>query len=583
MESSSDTAVTVTVCAGLGTDEANRGAERVHPDSQELDTSDLAGSEADRFSEQQVLLEEEFYKRLLELKGQHKKTLKSMEALYHSSTIYRDYNSDDEYSRRYSSAPVNSVDQCRGQWREGLSGTALLLEDFGGECESGMGHLSYSPGQSEMRQHHSSNSYTSCFSDEISSDDQVEPAHPPRRTDWTDPMRLVDGMWSDFSLGDYSSPDLLPASKSSSFSWSPNFTTPEPFQMTLRDEEKARAGLVHSSPCIQEAEHLRREKEARESAELRYQFCARDVPRTTSEPRYARLCQERSQKREQARQKSMKRLQEIQEPFSFIEREKAKHQEKVKRAMQLTAEHKNSSQKFFAKAVPKQLFAREKAEQCLEEELYRQLRIRMRSEELLASSHLPPSMSNREASRRYTIGKLRLRTAKERAQLAGLSNDHHFHPHINHMVPNFGELHRELAQNLNSQKYKQPSTVVEPFFLRTSLLGKSKKCSCNSLHSETSHLADEQAVSVRAPPATTYVPDADASHSRSTKSSRLYRYSVRSKAEERLRTSEQRAREVARKEERKRTLSQQVTTSVLNHDHTPFLEQEAHEKLQAFR
>lgn len=110
------------------------------------------------------------------------------------------------------------------------------------------------------------------------------------------------------------------------------------------------------------------------------------------------------------------------------------------------------------------------AERLAEEEEYRKIRVRMRAEELLRESRLPPSMDAREKSKELNRIK---RLARELRGL-GISSEPTFRPKITGDAPDFDEAHRRLARKLASSSTKEP-TVTQPFNLRTSRILSNKE------------------------------------------------------------------------------------------------------------
>lgn len=93
------------------------------------------------------------------------------------------------------------------------------------------------------------------------------------------------------------------------------------------------------------------------------------------------------------------------QPFSFTKRE-----EEEKQRLRLTcsnpelnASQKRSQTAFKAKPVPKNLFSNYAYERMREEDFYRALKKRIRAEEMLKSSSLPPSMAAREKYRSKSL------------------------------------------------------------------------------------------------------------------------------------------------------------------------------------
>lgn len=234
--------------------------------------------------------------------------------------------------------------------------------------------------------------------------------------------------------------------------WKHRLTVPKPFQMMLREAERQKRGIKSRSEMEQENTELRRQLE--ELTECQRKFRASPVPAHVHLPLYEEL-QERKQERRRMREREDQHLRSIQKPFSFLERERLKKEQKQLRSPQPSDQEKIKP--FKAKPVPKAVYAAASGEQMKEEQLYRSIKIQMRAQEMLHSSSMPPSMLARRLSDR------------KKNKDDNTSDDNFSHmPHINKEVPDFNASYRRFQKHLEKQKEVKPTTAPEPFELRTS-------------------------------------------------------------------------------------------------------------------
>ncbi|XP_059185063.1 protein FAM161A [Centropristis striata] len=235
--------------------------------------------------------------------------------------------------------------------------------------------------------------------------------------------------------------------------WKHRLTVPQPFQMMLREAERRKRGIKTRSEIEQENTELRRQLE--ELTECQRKFRASPVPAHVHLPLYEEL-QERHKERRRTREREDQHLRTSQKPFSFLERERIKKEQKQLHHPQQSDQEKVKP--FKAKPVPKAVYAAASGEQMKEEQLYRAIKIQMRAQEMLTSASMPPSMLARRLSDR------------KKTKDGNSSGDDSFshRPHINKEVPDFDASYRRFQKHLEKQKEVKPTTACEPFDLRTS-------------------------------------------------------------------------------------------------------------------
>uniref|UniRef100_A0A8D0BDZ7 Protein FAM161A n=1 Tax=Salvator merianae TaxID=96440 RepID=A0A8D0BDZ7_SALMN len=179
--------------------------------------------------------------------------------------------------------------------------------------------------------------------------------------------------------------------------WFPKITVPEPFQMTVREAKKQQQNIKPKS--LIELENNLLKKQLEEEAECQKKFRANPVPAHVFVPLYHEIMQQNEERRKSFRERRRKLLLSMQKPFQFLEREAQKNEMKKLQLKDLSSP-KKKTKIFKARPVPKFIYSSEINEKLKEKELYRDIRIQMRSEELLRNSSLPNSrLGSRAASK----------------------------------------------------------------------------------------------------------------------------------------------------------------------------------------
>ncbi|NXL74525.1 F161A protein, partial [Leptocoma aspasia] len=277
----------------------------------------------------------------------------------------------------------------------------------------------------------------------------------------------IEKMWDGFCLEDYiarvkhslpSSPTCRKVHKKEK-AWSPRVTVPKPFQMTIREAQKKEQNIKSKSQ-IELENHLLK-KQLEEEAECQKKFRANPVPAAVFLPLYHDIVQRNEERRRSVRERSKLRLLASQKPFKFIERERQRHES---RKMQLKdiSPPENKTKVFRAKPVPKYVYSPHFRDKVKEEELCREIRIRMRAEELLRNSSVPNSRlalkeTNKKKKHKSTEPKRTEHKLKTKSS-----------------IPDFELLYEKFQKRLLRQKKVKPLTVCEPFDLCTSYIPSKK-------------------------------------------------------------------------------------------------------------
>ncbi|KAF1406246.1 hypothetical protein FQV23_0002123, partial [Spheniscus humboldti] len=277
----------------------------------------------------------------------------------------------------------------------------------------------------------------------------------------------IEKMWDGFSVEDYISrtKHSLPSSpafrmiRKKQKARSPKVTVPKPFQMTIREARKKEQNVKSKSRI--EIENNLLKKQLEEEAECQKKFRANPVPATVFLPLYHEIVQRSEERRRSVKERSKLKLLASQKPFKFIEREKQRNEVRKMQLRDLSTPEKKTKL-FKANPVPKCVYGPAVNDKLKEEELYREIRIRMRAEELLRNSSLPNS-------------RLALKDANKRKKHKCVEPKETEHkPKIKSSVPDFELLHQKFQKQLLQQKQVKHLTVCEPFHLRTPYIPSNK-------------------------------------------------------------------------------------------------------------
>ena len=291
-------------------------------------------------------------------------------------------------------------------------------------------------------------------------------------------LDVVEDMWEGFSVYDYPPDESPPREKQEKKNeWTPQITIPKPFTMTMREAKKKAKHMTRSQMILQE--DLKKKKE-KEEAELHKKFRAQPVPATTFLPLYDEITRQNELRRYHVRELSKAILKSTEKPFKFVKREEEKRQMRRTKSLSNLADFENKTEekkKFKANPFPDRLFDLTLEDKMAEKEEYRAIRMRMRSQEMLAASRLPPNMESR--GEEYTLGHFRSKLNKEGNKDAFMTREHKFKPQINPDIPEFDALHRQFEKEMRNKKTEKEPTVVEPFNLRTARVSAARKSRCS--------------------------------------------------------------------------------------------------------
>ncbi|XP_068009322.1 protein FAM161A isoform X3 [Melanerpes formicivorus] len=381
---------------------------------------------------------QEYYLKLEELKNAHLETMAKLESMYQNKLYLKGVQPLDKKS-----ADPNAC--CRPTWEKSSYQPLNLYKSFSDSDLSDPLRSSLSDGSDRELAFEESSSETgsSAFAKE-----------------------RIEKMWDGFSVEDYithikhsfpSSPVVRMIGKKQK-AWSPKVTMPKPFQMTIREARKKEQNIKSKSQIEMENNLLKKQLE--EEAECQKKFRANPVPAAVFLPLYHEIVQQNEERRRSVKERSKLKLLASQKPFKFIEREKQRNEIRKMQLKELSAPEKKKM--FRAKPVPKYIYSPSVKDKLKEEELYREIRIRMRAEELLRNSSLPNS-------------RLALTNANKKNKHKCIDPKETEHkPKTKSSVPDFDLLHQKTQEQLQQRKRVKHLTVCEPFDLRTPYIPSNK-------------------------------------------------------------------------------------------------------------
>ncbi|XP_001375501.1 protein FAM161B isoform X1 [Monodelphis domestica] len=258
----------------------------------------------------------------------------------------------------------------------------------------------------------------------------------------------------------YSASGLCPPHRST-LAWVSSVTTPEPFQMTVRESLKKFRCLPSCASFEQRKQQA--EKQNQEEAECQKKFQAQPVPAHVHLPLYQEIMERNEARRQAGIQKRKELLLSSLKPFSFLEKEEQKKEAIRQKGSVAMIQLKSSKQKV-TKKIPKSVLEPALGDKLKESELCRKLRIQRRATDLLQTASSPIT------SNRYTDPKSRISTRTWQEKLGFLQRDFAFRPRVNPSVPDFQGLYWAFQKEAAQKRENREATQNKPFQLRTASL-----------------------------------------------------------------------------------------------------------------
>ncbi|XP_077138827.1 protein FAM161A isoform X2 [Ranitomeya variabilis] len=388
-------------------------------------------------------------------------------------------------------------------------------------------------------------------------------------------------MWNGFIVEDYiKKTDFVihqskqKVKKSKCKEWSHKVTIPQPFDMTIRESMKKEMNVKSKSEIEMENNLLKKRLE--EEAECQKKFRANPVPASVYLPLYHEIVERNEERRNFVKDRSKEILQASQRPFLFTEREERKKQ---KKEMQLDdlPNSVHTFKHFKAKPVPKSIYGTSVNERLKEEELYRQIRIQMRSQELLHSSSYPTSTLACRTSPK---------SRKTRCQQSKMEESHK--PKINTQIPNFRVLHENHEKRFLKNKDTKLVTICDPFQLCTSNLASNKGKILKDIEADE-EILKESRWPYKSPRNQLWkssagllpLEDDTVVTPKSTESSKRREQAIRKSLEGKLKQEEDKKKSQTRRREKEKTLKKHISRKAraIHPDQT----QKTHSKLKELR
>ncbi|XP_062429480.1 protein FAM161A isoform X2 [Rhea pennata] len=395
----------------------------------------------------------------------------------------------------------------------------------------------------------------------------------------------IEKMWDGFSVEVYipRTKHSLPGSpafrttRKNQKAWSPKVTVPKPFQMTIREARKKDQNVKSKSQLEMEKNLLKKQLE--EEAECQKKFRANPVPASVFLPLYHEIVEQNEERRKSVKERSKLRLLASQKPFKFIEREKQKNEIRKMQLKDLSAPEKKTKL-FKAKPVPKCVYSPAVNDKLKEEELYREIRIKMRAEELLRNSSLPSSrLAIKDINRK-----------KKHKCIEPKETEHK--PKIKSNVPDFEILHQKFQKQLLQQKQVKHITVCEPFDLRTPYIPSNKGKILKDIQEDEEKLKETRwpYASPRCKPQMRHssansllLGSGDSKSPKITESTKRRLQAIRNSLEEKRKLEEEQKRNRTKQKQRAKKLQKIITTRAEANDPHQSLAQMSKSKLKTFR
>ncbi|XP_048791692.1 protein FAM161A-like [Lagopus muta] len=502
---------------------------------------------------------QEYYLKLEELKNAHLETMAKLESMYRNKL----YLQGVQPLERNNANSATSKVCCRPTWEKSAYQPLSLPRSFSDSSISDPLGSAVSGGSER----------------ELSSEDSCSETGSLLFA-----KERIARMWDGFSVDDYLPPrkHSLPTAAASRTTrkqkaWSPKITVPKPFQMTIREARRKEQNVKSKSQIEMENNLLKKQLE--EEAECQKKFRATPVPAAVFLPLYHEIVQRNEERRKSVKERSKLRLLASQKPFKFIEREKQRDEIRRMQLRDLSTPEKKTKP-FKAKPVPRYVYSPSVRDKLQEEELYREIRIRMRAEELLRNASLPTSrLAPKDVNK------------KKKHKCAEPKEMEH-KPKIQPRVPDFDRLHQKFQKRLRQKQQVKHLTVCEPFHLRTPYIASNKGKVLRDIQEDEERLKETRwpYASPRRKPQTRQssansplLGSGESKSPRVTQASQRRLQALRNSHEEKRRLEEQQKRNRTKQKQRTKKLQKIVMTRAEANDPHQSLAQVSESKLKAFR
>ncbi|XP_040849321.1 protein FAM161A isoform X2 [Ochotona curzoniae] len=234
---------------------------------------------------------------------------------------------------------------------------------------------------------------SSCTSSSEEELPNLETDYPGKTRAMSYARELINNMWTSFRVQDYIRGEdadfpVVGKPKRKPKEWVPRITVPEPFQMTIREQK--RKETLKSKSDIEMMQTLLKKEE--EEKEFKTTFRANPVPESVFLPLYHDLMKQNEERKRNIKEKSKTALLASQKPFKFMAREE---QKQVARDKQLRDyfKSKKKTYRFKARPVPRSIYGSMNSDKSKEEDHHKNFKVQLKAQESLQNSSPLPRKS----------------------------------------------------------------------------------------------------------------------------------------------------------------------------------------------
>ncbi|XP_039742975.1 protein FAM161A isoform X2 [Pteropus medius] len=367
---------------------------------------------------------EEYFRKLEELKAAHVETMAKLEKMYQNKL---NLNEVQPVIIREEAPSVSSMSVLEKNSYHPISLTTSL---------------------SEPDLSHASSLIMTSSEDELPN---LEKEYPEKNRRMTYAKELINNMWRNFSVKDYIQCEdanfpAIEKTKKKPKEWVPKITVPEPFQMMIREQKKKEENMKSKSD-IEMVQKLLKKQE--EDSECKKKFRANPVPAFVFLPLYHDIVKQNEERRKTMKEKYKEALLASQKPFKFIAREEQKQAIREKQLRDFFKSKKKTN-RFKARPIPRSTYGLISNDRLKEEELYRNNRTQLRAQELLLNSSPLP---RRPARRSFAARKSKCPEQAEKLKCKHRARC---------QTADFGDVPERYQRHPSEQKYLKPLTVCKP-------------------------------------------------------------------------------------------------------------------------
>ncbi|XP_008842707.1 protein FAM161A isoform X2 [Nannospalax galili] len=264
---------------------------------------------------------------------------------------------------------------------------------------------------------------------------------------------LISNMWTNFCVEDYIQPEdpdfhTVENTGKKPKKWTPTVTIPVPFQMMVREQKKKEAATRARSEMEVVQRLLRKEEDDLECKKFR----ANPVPTHIFLPLYQDMLKKDEERRRATKEKNREILLASQRPFSFIEREEQKQAAREKQLRDFF-KAKKKTKRFRARPLPQSIYGSPTRDKLEEEELYRNIRMPLKAQELLHNLSLPCRPAHRHFRKPRGPGQTAKLRCKHKCRCQSSGDE---------------DLPEKWKEPFSEHSFLKHSTVYKPFCLHES-------------------------------------------------------------------------------------------------------------------